>query len=106
MLRPGDGGAAGQGTVGFFLSFACEQQEPLPLGISPVPGPQTQQRRRREAKWDGHVKYYRRWMERAEVEEEQLRELIAGLEYHHLYRGKKLIRILILFRQGKGRGGL
>lgn len=50
--------------------------------------------------------YCRRWMERAEVEEERLKELIVQLEYHHLDREKNPIHNLILIRQEKGRGGL
>ena len=44
------------------------------------------------------MRYCRRWMERAEVKEEQLKELIVQLEYHHLDREKNLIQNLTIER--------
>lgn len=79
----------------------------MPLSISPVSAPQTQQRGGMKQNIIGdHMGYCRRWMERAEVEEERLKELIVQLEYHHLDREKNLIQNLLLIRQEKGRGRL
>lgn len=50
----------------------------------------------------GLLGYCRGWMERAEVEEEWLKELIVQLEYHQLDREKNLIRNLILIRSREG----